>query len=1353
MATAIPDAAIADEADREEREERGDSAARSRARSRKAARGPFGRTLHALSSLRLTVWLFAASIFIVFAGTLAQTRLDIWDVIDQYFRFRPGTLFSRSFPFVNLGELFVWIDAGLFFPPAFAPSRPEFPNWLGIWFPKGWTIGVVMLANLLAAHQVRYKLQAKGTRLLAGLVVTALGVLLTTGVIVTSGGLSGLQQSDPAIYGTIWKTLLLSMLLLGAGGVYAAFLLPKSKGLERVALGGFGVFVGTIAAWLGFEGNEAQFSDASMRILWDLVKATVAGLVLLAGCVLLFRKRAGIVLLHAGVMLLMVGEIVVGLVAVESRMTILEGRSANFSQDIRSYELVLSKIEADGTQTEAIVDADRLREIAGTGNAIVDAALPVSVRVERWVPNALVRKKTRGNEATIGVGEAAMLEAAATSTGVEASAVDAPGAIVRLTTPGADTVGSPEEASGFDETMLLSVLLGPQRIEIRGEMYDVALRFERHYKPYTITLRDFTERNYIGTDTPQDYRSTIAFADPSRGFSKESHEIWMNNPLRYAGETFYQSSLTRGADGVPNGTVLQIVSNAGWSIPYVACMVTAVGLLAQFFGSLLRYINRRREGRLPEQRAEPVQEDDDVDAIVPSTLDASRESRQRATWAAIAALLVSLLMVGRYASPKTVTDPYGRDITAFGSLPVVEGGRVKPMSSLAINTALQLGDKQLIQVPVVDPDGEPLDDGTPPMTLQKVAPEAFLLDVVSQREVGGDAFAYRPSEEAREELGLPADRLYTKDEIAKAAFEGGFLQGELAERESLTPTEREILRLLDPVLASDAARVFRIESIDVLQTLNLTRRKGTVYSFAEILPSLSKLNADFEAARKRDAEDRTLYQRKVIETAQKVFAYLQLRLAFAEPDLPRLPSSTDMAGNERLRALVGRLLRTEELPRLNTLSQLQTAPRVLPNELPSGSELADVYQTRGERDAWLRYGDAAAINAYLTSQEKLPMDATIAFANVRRAAADASVAEGDLNARIEAYRDQLLSAKAADYSPAKLAFETHYNHFAPFWVAGYLLYLPAFLAVVASWVGKPRQCLAVAFTLVCVAFVVHTYALGARYYISGRPPVTNLYTAAVFVGWAAAVFGIALELIFRGGLGSLIAAIGGFSTMTIGNALAQDGDTFTVMQAVLDTQFWLSTHVVTITLGYAATLVAALVGMIYILRGVLTSSLDFKSAKLLTRVCYGVNCFAILFSFVGTVLGGLWADDSWGRFWGWDPKENGALMIVLWNALVLHANWGKMVGERGLAVLSVLGGIVVSWSWFGVNELGVGLHSYGFTEGVLRNLGVFCLSLLAVAGVGMLPRSKWRSVPATAGVARPTAATPPGDETNNSEPA
>jgi ABC-type transport system involved in cytochrome c biogenesis permease subunit len=207
--------------------------------------------------------------------------------------------------------------------------------------------------------------------------------------------------------------------------------------------------------------------------------------------------------------------------------------------------------------------------------------------------------------------------------------------------------------------------------------------------------------------------------------------------------------------------------------------------------------------------------------------------------------------------------------------------------------------------------------------------------------------------------------------------------------------------------------------------------------------------------------------------------------------------------------------------------------------------------------------------------------------------------------------------------------------------------------------------------------------------------------------------------------------------LQIASSLAGSGDTFTVLQAVLDTQFWLATHVVCITFGYLTTYVAGLLGIILLGLGLVTlvgrvirpnfkiASIDAVT-KSLDRMMYGVLCFAIFFSFVGTVLGGLWADDSWGRFWGWDPKENGALIIVLWNALVLHARWDKLVGPRGTALLAVGGNIVTSWSFFGVNELGAGLHSYGFTEGVLLALSLFCGSQLLIMFAGaLLPRSLW----------------------------
>jgi ABC-type transport system involved in cytochrome c biogenesis permease subunit len=257
--------------------------------------------------------------------------------------------------------------------------------------------------------------------------------------------------------------------------------------------------------------------------------------------------------------------------------------------------------------------------------------------------------------------------------------------------------------------------------------------------------------------------------------------------------------------------------------------------------------------------------------------------------------------------------------------------------------------------------------------------------------------------------------------------------------------------------------------------------------------------------------------------------------------------------------------------------------------------------------------------------------------------------------------------------------------------------------------------------------VLHTGALGARMYIQERPPVTNLYSAAVFIGWGCVILGLGLELLYRNGMGNVVASVMGMLSLIVAHNLASSGDTLEMMQAVLDTNFWLATHVTCVSTGYTATFVAGLLGIVFVLRGVFTDSLNQPQLKTLSQMIYGILCFATFFSFVGTVLGGIWADQSWGRFWGWDPKENGALIIVLWNALILHARWAGMVKQRGMAVLTIFGNVVTAWSMFGVNMLGVGLHSYGFMEGALFWLTSFVALQLVLIGIGMLPLRHWRS--------------------------
>jgi len=376
---------------------------------------------------------------------------------------------------------------------------------------------------------------------------------------------------------------------------------------------------------------------------------------------------------------------------------------------------------------------------------------------------------------------------------------------------------------------------------------------------------------------------------------------------------------------------------------------------------------------------------------------------------------------------------------------------------------------------------------------------------------------------------------------------------------------------------------------------------------------------------------------------------------------------------------------------------------------------------RGNNEGWKKAGEI--IRANLEAAQ--PMPAPVAHLATISSAYAADKPK-KFNEAVGNYT-QWLEKSDHTGSLAKGSKEHFFNSFAPF-DHSMRIYLVALLLSAFSWLTLSRWLSTSAFYLVGLAIVVHTIGLIFRMHLEGRPPVTNLYSSAVFVGWGAVLLGWVLERIYRNGIGSFTSGAIGFSTLIIAKHLAQeDGDTMKQLQAVLDTNFWLATHVTCITIGYSATFLAGFLGLVYVLRGSLTRSLEIATAQSLARMVYGIVCFATLFSFIGTVLGGIWADQSWGRFWGWDTKENGALQIVIWNALLLHAKWGGLVRDRGLVNLAIFGNVVTAWSWFGTNMLGIGLHAYGFMDKAFETLKWFAISQVIVMAVGCLPLHYWAS--------------------------
>lgn len=294
------------------------------------------------------------------------------------------------------------------------------------------------------------------------------------------------------------------------------------------------------------------------------------------------------------------------------------------------------------------------------------------------------------------------------------------------------------------------------------------------------------------------------------------------------------------------------------------------------------------------------------------------------------------------------------------------------------------------------------------------------------------------------------------------------------------------------------------------------------------------------------------------------------------------------------------------------------------------------------------------------------------------------------------------------------SIELAYHAWMPF-LWSKMLYIIAFISFMASLLSWPRFWYQIAWIAVLAGLVPHVLALAARIIIMGRPPVSSLYETFIFVALISVILGVFVERINRQWLGIIVAAISGAAFLFIAERYSTEGDTLKVLVAVLNSNFWLATHVTTITMGYAATCVAGILGHIWLIQACFVQYRPkLQNTYNVMMIMLGI---ALTLTFLGTNLGGIWADQSWGRFWGWDPKENGALMIVLWSAMLFHARIAKLIGPLGMAVGNALGVIVVMWAWFGVNLLSIGLHSYGFTSGIATVLMIYVACELIFLGI------------------------------------
>ena len=307
----------------------------------------------------------------------------------------------------------------------------------------------------------------------------------------------------------------------------------------------------------------------------------------------------------------------------------------------------------------------------------------------------------------------------------------------------------------------------------------------------------------------------------------------------------------------------------------------------------------------------------------------------------------------------------------------------------------------------------------------------------------------------------------------------------------------------------------------------------------------------------------------------------------------------------------------------------------------------------------------------------------------------------------------------------KLKSETWMNEVDLF-VKSLAFYILSFLLIGVSWMVKPTLFRNISYLSLIVGFLIHGYGILLRMQIMGRPPVSTLYESVIFVSFIILLLSVTLEYFRADGLGIFIGSVCGSILHFVGFSYAADGDTLGMLVAVLDSNFWLATHVTTITIGYGASLAAGFIGHLYLIQNILNPS-NNKKLKSIFNNLFGMTLFALFFTLFGTILGGIWADQSWGRFWGWDPKENGALLIVLWQLLMIHSRLAGIVKPPLFALGMGLNNIIVALAWFGVNLLQVGLHSYGFDDGVAKNLYIFILfEIILCSGLYYFPRMKTR---------------------------
>jgi ABC-type transport system involved in cytochrome c biogenesis permease subunit len=550
--------------------------------------------------------------------------------------------------------------------------------------------------------------------------------------------------------------------------------------------------------------------------------------------------------------------------------------------------------------------------------------------------------------------------------------------------------------------------------------------------------------------------------------------------------------------------------------------------------------------------------------------------------------------------------------------------------------------------------------------------------------------------------------------------------------QKLTPTAWLLDALFRPQLAVYHP-TFRVDNSAVLEAIGVKpRAKRAHYSYLDIEPGSQKLAELATAYDSIEPNKRNSLQQQILNLAYNLRDYRELldqlscvRTGVAisnEPDQQALAISTVLTKAPKIRADVTKAQRDGKPPTGPADYLFRESSQIA----SSGMHGINILPPAASNDAtWLNAG--TAIMRVLTGTTTNPVPIINDIKTLETTTSALATGEAEFLKQLTSLHDAITQRAIIRGEGRHLAMEAHYCR-ADWLLNALMLFFVGTLCATAMWLaggGRAGRILShVTLGLTGSALVLCVIAIVERCLIMQRAPIGNLYDTIIFINAACVLLALGIEGFTRRRFALGLAPVLGTVLVLLARRyeIGDPKDHMDPLVAVLASNFWLTVHVITITLGYAAGLLCAFLSTLYILmRGLRLDHGDSELRRILTLVVHAMIGLTLFLSLTGTVLGGIWANESWGRFWGWDPKENGALLLVIWTLVILHASAGGFLKQWGLHFASAFTSCIVVFSWWHVNFLGVGLHNYGFTAGK-DVIWAFYLAMVLIISCGGVAR-------------------------------